>query len=101
MTPTTLAAYLRVVTIYAIAVAAAVGAGYEVVKNGDFNSPLVIFATSYISAILGFHIGITNPTPTDTTISGSVTPVFDPTAAAAAATLPATDATGAATPPVA
>jgi hypothetical protein len=61
VTPTVLAQYLRVCVVYAIAVAATVGAGYELIKSGDFNNPIVVFAAAYDSSILGFHIGITNP----------------------------------------
>ena len=69
MNPTVLSSYLRVILVYAIGAASALGAGYEIIHTGgNFTSPIVGVAAAWNGAILGVHINnIGSPDPTVTT----------------------------------
>lgn len=83
MSPTVLSSYLRVVMIYGIGVAVAVGAGYELIKYSDWSNPLVTFAGMYLSTLLGMHVSlvggsaaVANASPaTDTTVVTGPSPM--------------------------
>lgn len=44
--------------IYALGVALAAGAGFVIIAHGDYTSPIVYVAISYLSTILGVHINL-------------------------------------------
>jgi hypothetical protein len=99
MTPTILSTYLRVIFVYLLGAALAAESAWMVVKHADYTNPIVYVAIAYWSSILGVHINnIGTPNPS---VSVDQQLPVDPIAAATSAGLPDSNATGAATPPVA
>lgn len=91
MNPNQLAAYLRVCLVYVVGAVALIGIAWQG-YHGNWSSPVMYVGFSYLSTILGFHIGITSPS--DASAASAA-------AAPSAAAVPATpSAAGDPNPPV-